>query len=65
MFLLLGQPLWQLWVAPDSVLGTARNVVLALIGGAALVYALWIIAKARWHRWRLVGNLGVELLPGS
>ncbi|MCP4245838.1 MAG: NADH-quinone oxidoreductase subunit NuoH [bacterium] len=65
MLLLLCHTLWQLWVAPDGILGTASNVVLALIGGAAAVYALWIIVKARWHRWRLVGNLGVELLPGS
>jgi len=65
MLLLLGQTLWELWVAPSGLLAGIVNLLLAGVGGVAAAVVIGIILRARIHRSRLVGRLAVDLLPGS
>lgn len=63
--LLLGQTLWLLWVPAESGLAAVTRGVLAAVGGLFVLGSMWVIGKGVVQRRRLVGNLAVDLLPGS
>ena len=65
MVLLLGHTIYELVVPVGGVLYTILNIILSLIGAAMVLVALGIVVYGFWHRRRLVGYLGVKLLPGS
>ena len=65
MVLLLGTTFWE--IAIDNGGGFARvvNGLLGLVGVGFVVAFVSIMLYGWYHRWRLVGTLGVEQLPGA
>jgi len=65
MIILLGHAVYELFVPAGGLVWTILNVVLSLIGAVMVLVAIGIGVYGFWHRRRLVGYLGVDLLPGS
>jgi len=68
MVLLLGNTLWELWVASSdgfALVSTVSGWIAGLVGIVLCAGFLAIVVYGRYHRWRLVGSLGVRGLPGS
>jgi len=65
MLILLGHTVYELFVPIGGVVWTIINTILSAIGGVAVLAAIGIAMYGFRHRRRLVGYLGVDLLPGS
>ncbi len=69
MLLLLGTTLWVWASTSDSAAwATLANIATWILGAVGLVFAFGFVAIAGYgfyHRRRLVGNLVVDLMPGS
>jgi len=61
----LGNTLWELFIAPDSLVGRAANIALSGIGALFTLAALVIAAYGYINGRRLVGTLAVKQLPGA
>jgi NADH-quinone oxidoreductase subunit H len=65
MVVLLGNTIWELAVSPESLLGRSANMLMTLIG-AVLVLGFVVIMLYGWiNRRRLVGQLAIDVFPGS
>ncbi|NOT00051.1 MAG: NADH-quinone oxidoreductase subunit NuoH [Phycisphaerales bacterium] len=65
MVILLGHTLYELFVPTGGIVWRVFNVLLSLIGGVAAVAMVVVAVYGYANRRRLVGSLGLELLPGS
>ncbi len=65
MLLLLGHTVYELLVPVGGVLYTTLNIILSIIGAVIVLAALSVVVYGFWNRRRLVGYLGVDLLPGA
>jgi len=65
MLALLGNTVWELLVRDGGAVALVANVVLTLVGAAAVIGMIGIIVYAFANRRKLVGTLAIEHLPGS
>jgi NADH-quinone oxidoreductase subunit H len=65
MLLLLGHTVYELLVPVGGALFTTLNIILSVIGAVIVLAALSVVVYGFWNRRRLVGYLGVDLLPGA
>ncbi len=65
MVVLLGNTIWELAVTPQGLLARSANVLMTGIG-VVLVLGFVVIMLYGWiNRRRLVGQLAIDVLPGS